>query len=247
MYTCEGVISKHSLWEQHVPLVRREALRLRVRLPASVELDDLIQAGGLGLLTAVELYDPQQGVPFPGFAVQRIRFAMLDELRHQDWVPRSVRRTNREISETLSQLEQELGRNATEHEIAMRLGLSLEEYHQTLQKTNDAQLFSYEESHEETGDVIEMVIGDHEQQNPFNRVAVDELRTQLIHALNTLPEREKQILTLYHQEELTMREIAEVLEVSESRVSQLHSQAIKRLRGKLMHKENNRFDLSDLI
>lgn len=240
LYTRRGKvdkhIDKHALWEQHVALVRREALRLRVRLPACVELDDLIQAGGLGLLTAVDTYDPQLGVPFAGFAVPRIRFAMLDELRNHDWVPRSVRRNSREISATMKQLEQELGRNATENEVAQRLGISLEEYRHMLQESNEGQLFSYEESHEESGDAIEMLTDEHERQNPLNHVVSEDIRKQIIQALDTLPEREKLVLMLYYQEDLNLREIGEVLEVGESRVSQLHSQALKRLRSKFASK-----------
>ena len=123
LYTAEGVMDKHSLWQRYVPLVRHEALRLQVRLPASVELDDLLQAGGIGLLNAVERYDALQGTAFTTYAVQRIRGAMLDELRSRDWVPRSVRRNAREVAQAIGQLEQELGRNATETEVAERLGI----------------------------------------------------------------------------------------------------------------------------
>ena len=119
LYTAEGVMDKHSLWQRYVPLVRHEALRLQVRLPASVELDDLLQAGGIGLLNAVERYDALQGTAFTTYAVQRIRGAMLDELRSRDWVPRSVRRNAREMAQAIGQLEQELGRNATETEVTV--------------------------------------------------------------------------------------------------------------------------------
>ena len=125
LYTAEGVMDKHSLWQRYVPLVRHEALRLQVRLPASVELDDLLQAGGIGLLNAVERYDALQGTAFTTYAVQRIRGAMLDELRSRDWVPRSVRRNAREVAQAIGQLEQELGRNATETEVAERLGIDI--------------------------------------------------------------------------------------------------------------------------
>lgn len=243
LYTPDGAINKHALWEQHVSLVRREALRLRVRLPACVDLDDLIQAGGLGLLSAAEIYDPHQGVPFKIFATQRIRFAMLDELRSRDWVPRSVRRNSREIANILTQLEQELGRNATETEVAQRLGISLDEYHQMLQESNDSQLFSYEESHDELGDSVEMLTENHEQQNPLYHAITEETRQQIMEALETMPEREKSVLTLYYQEELNLREIGKVLEVGESRVSQLHSQAIKRLRSKLTIRQQSSAEL----
>jgi len=141
-YTAEGVMDKHSLWQRYVPLVRHEALRLQVRLPASVELDDLLQAGGIGLLNAVERYDALQGTAFTTYAVQRIRGAMLDELRSRDWAPRSVRRNAREVAGAMHQVEQTLGRAATEQEVAERLNVSLEEYRQILLDTNNSQLFS---------------------------------------------------------------------------------------------------------
>ena len=223
LYTAEGVMDKHSLWQRYVPLVRHEALRLQVRLPASVELDDLLQAGGIGLLNAVERYDALQG----------IRGAMLDELRSRDWVPRSVRRNAREVAQAIGQLEQELGRNATETEVAERLGIDIADYRQMLLDTNNSQLFSYDEWREEHGDSIELVTDDHQRENPLQQLLDSNLRQRVMEAIETLPEREKLVLTLYYQEELNLKEIGAVLEVGESRVSQLHSQAIKRLRTKL--------------
>lgn len=233
MYTAEGVMDKHSLWQRYIPLVRHEALRLQVRLPASVELDDLLQAGGIGLLDAVERYDALQGTAFTTYAVQRIRGAMLDELRSRDWVPRSVRRNAREVARVLEQLEQELGRNATETEVAQRLGIEISEYRQILLDTNNSQIFSYDEWQEEYGDSIEHVTDDHQRENPLHQLLEDNLRQRVMDAIEALPEREKLVLTLYYQEELNLKEIGAVLDVGESRVSQLHSQAVKRLRIKL--------------
>ncbi|HGC3664067.1 TPA: RNA polymerase sigma factor FliA [Escherichia coli] len=240
LYTAEGVMDKHSLWQRYVPLVRHEALRLQVRLPASVELDDLLQAGGIllqaggiGLLNAVERYDALQGTAFTTYAVQRIRGAMLDELRSRDWVPRSVRRNAREVAQAIGQLEQELGYNATETEVAERLGIDIADYRQMLLDTNNSQLFSYDEWREEHGDSIELVTDDHQRENPLQQLLDSNLRQRVMEAIETLPEREKLVLTLYYQEELNLKEIGAVLEVGESRVSQLHSQAIKRLRTKL--------------
>ena len=229
LYTAEGVMDKHSLWQRYVPLVRHEALRLQVRLPASVELDDLLQAGGIGLLNAVDRYDALQGTAFTTYAVQRIRGAMLDELRSRDWVPRSVRRNAREVAQAMGQLEQELGRNATETEVAARLAIPVQEYRQMLLDTNNSQLFSYDEWREEHGDSIELVTEEHQQENPLQQLLEGNLRQRVMDAI----EREKLVLTLYYQEELNLKEIGAVLEVGESRVSQLHSQAIKRLRTKL--------------
>ncbi|MFD2021341.1 RNA polymerase sigma factor FliA [Pseudocitrobacter faecalis] len=232
LYTADGVMDKHSLWQRYVPLVRHEALRLQVRLPASVELDDLLQAGGIGLLNAVERYDALQGTAFTTYAVQRIRGAMLDELRSRDWAPRSVRRNAREVAQAMGQLEQELGRNATETEVAHRLGIPVEEYRQMLLDTNNSQLFSYDEWREEHGDSVEMVTEANQQENPLHQL-LEESPSARDGGHRSPPEREKLVLTLYYQEELNLKEIGAVLEVGESRVSQLHSQAIKRLRTKL--------------
>ncbi|CEK22619.1 sigma F (sigma 28) factor of RNA polymerase, transcription of late flagellar genes (class 3a and 3b operons) [Xenorhabdus nematophila AN6/1] len=233
LYTAEGVMDKNSLWKRYVPLVRHEALRLQVRLPASVELDDLLQAGGIGLLNAVERFDSMQGTAFTTYAVQRIRGAMLDELRSRDWAPRSVRRNAREVTQTIRKLEQELGRPASEQEVAKELKINLIEYRQILLDTNNSQLFSYDEWHEIHGESCEPVIEEEHETNPLQQLLEGDLRQRVINIIESLPEREKMVLTLYYQEELNLKEIGAVLNVGESRVSQLHSQAIKRLRARL--------------
>ncbi|EKN3348041.1 RNA polymerase sigma factor FliA [Yersinia ruckeri] len=233
LYTAEGVMDKNSLWQRYVPLVRHEALRLQVRLPASVELDDLLQAGGIGLLNAVERYDALQGTAFTTYAVQRIRGAMLDELRSRDWAPRSVRRNAREVAQATRQVEQKVGRPASEQEVAQILDISLVEYRQILLDTNNSQLFSYDEWREEHGESVEPVLDGLDDANPLQQLLEGNLRQRVIEAIEALPEREKMVLTLYYQEELNLKEIGAVLEVGESRVSQLHSQAIKRLRARL--------------
>jgi len=233
LYTAEGVINKNSLWERYYPLIRHEALKLQVRLPASVDIDDLIQAGGIGLLHAVERFDAMQGATFATYAVQRIRGAMLDELRGRDWAPRSVRRQAREITKAVRALEQSLGRAATEQEIADSLQMDIAEYRQVLTDTNSSQLFSYDEWHEIHGESCEPVRDDDDGGNPLGLLVDESLRHQVVEAIKQLPEREKLVLTLYYQEELNLKEIGAVLEVGESRVSQLHSQAIKRLRARL--------------
>lgn len=214
-------------------MVRHEALRLQVRLPASVELDDLLQAGGIDLLNAVERYDALQGTAFTTYAVQRIRGAMLDELRSRDWAPRSVRRNAREVASAMQQVEQRVGRPATEQEVAQVLDIGLVEYRQILLDTNNSQLFSYDEWREEHGESVEPLLEGHEDANPLKHLLEGNLRQRVIDAIEALPEREKMVLTLYYQEELNLKEIGAVLEVGESRVSQLHSQAIKRLRARL--------------
>ncbi|MBI6550514.1 RNA polymerase sigma factor FliA [Xenorhabdus lircayensis] len=237
LYTAEGVMDKNSLWKRYVPLVRHEALRLQVRLPASVELDDLLQAGGIGLLNAVERFDSMQGTAFTTYAVQRIRGAMLDELRSRDWAPRSVRRNAREVTQTIRKLEQELGRPASEQEVAKELKINLIEYRQILLDTNNSQLFSYDEWHEIYGESCEPVIEEEHETNPLQQLLEGDLRQRVINVIESLPEREKMVLTLYYQEELNLKEIGAVLNVGESRVSQLHSQAIKRLRARLNPKK----------
>lgn len=233
LYTAAGVMDKQSLWQRYIPLVRHEALRMQVRLPASVDLDDLLQAGGIGLLSAVERFDSLQGAAFATYAVQRIRGAMLDELRSRDWVPRSVRRHAREVSQAIHQTEQELGRTATEQEVAQTMNVSLEKYRQILQDTNNSQLFSYDEWREDHGDNADNLIAGHEESNPLQVLLEGDLRERVIEAIEALPEREKLVLTLYYQEDLNLKEIGAVMDVGESRVSQLHSQAIKRLRSRL--------------
>ncbi|EYU17210.1 RNA polymerase sigma factor FliA [Photorhabdus luminescens] len=233
LYTAEGVMDKNSLWKRYVPLVRHEALRLQVRLPACVELDDLLQAGGIGLLNAVERFDSLQGTAFTTYAVQRIRGAMLDELRSRDWAPRSVRRNAREVTQIIRKLEQDLGRPASEQEVAKELKIDLVEYRQILLDTNNSQLFSYDEWHEIHGESCEPVIEEGHETNPLQQLLESDVRQRVIEAIDSLPEREKMVLTLYYQEELNLKEIGAVLEVGESRISQLHSQAIKRLRARL--------------
>ncbi|WP_350304271.1 RNA polymerase sigma factor FliA [Photorhabdus viridis] len=233
LYTAEGVMDKNSLWKRYVPLVRHEALRLQVRLPACVELDDLLQAGGIGLLNAVERFDSLQGTAFTTYAVQRIRGAMLDELRSRDWAPRSVRRNAREVTQIIRKLEQDLGRPASEQEVAKELKIDLVEYRQILLDTNNSQLFSYDEWREMHGESCEPVIEEGHETNPLQQLLESDVRQRVIDAIDSLPEREKMVLTLYYQEELNLKEIGAVLEVGESRISQLHSQAIKRLRARL--------------
>ncbi|TLM79953.1 RNA polymerase sigma factor FliA [Microbulbifer harenosus] len=231
MYTAQGTINRDVLLEEHLPAVRRQALSLQVRLPSGVDLDDLIQAGTLGLLDALRRFDPNAGATFSTFANQRIRGAMIDELRTRDWVPRSVRRSARLLEETLRRLEQQLGRPAEEREIAVQMGISLAEYHQLLHDTNNGNLLPFEEIVAETG---EPEAGANAPPSPFAALLDQEQRANLVEAIEMLPEREKLVMALYYQEELNLKEIGAVLGVTESRVSQLHSQAVKRLRARLL-------------
>ncbi|WPP46833.1 RNA polymerase sigma factor FliA [Pseudomonas sp. AN-1] len=229
MYNAQGKIRQRDLFDEHLPLVRRQALSLQVRLPASVELDDLIQAGMIGLLDAVNRFDAGQGASFATFASQRIRGAMLDELRSRDWVPRSVRRNARLLDETIRRLEQQLGRPPEDREIAAALDVTLEEFHHLLMDANGSQLVALDELSEEEGDSLSA--GAHA--TPLAELLEGRRRADLVKAIERLPEREKLLLTLYYQEDLNLKEIGAVLGVSESRVCQLHSQAVARLRAAL--------------
>jgi len=230
MYTPQGTMNRDTVIEQYYPVVRRQALSLQVRLPSGVELDDLVQAGLEGLLDALGRFDPNAGVAFSTFAHQRIRGSMIDELRTRDWLPRSVRRNAREVERVVRELEQKLGRPAEEKEIAAELNMELSEYHQLLNDTNNGLVLSYDE-----------VVHDHNEpdsdsradESPAAILFTSERRDKLAQAIAQLPDREKMVMALYYQEELNLKEIGAVLDVTESRVSQLHSQAVKRLRAKL--------------
>ncbi|RUR56225.1 RNA polymerase sigma factor FliA [Vreelandella populi] len=229
MYTAQGRIQQRELLTQYMPLVRRHALTLQVRLPASIELDDLVQAGTVGLLEALGRFDATQGASFATFASQRIRGAMLDELRTRDWLPRSVRRAARAVDDTVRRLEQQLGRPPEEGEIARELEMPLSEYQQLLNDTNSGQLLPFEELVADGGEPVSFDAGN----LPFDQLLDEQQRETLIAAIDALPEREKLLMALYYQEELNLKEVGAVLGVTESRVSQLHSQAISRLRARL--------------
>ena len=240
MYTAQGTIDKSHLLEQHQPLVRRIALQMIAKLPASVELDDLIQAGMMGLLDASSRYQDNKGAQFETFVSQRIRGAMLDELRASDWGSRGLRQSARGVEKAIHALEHRLGRSPSEGEIAKELKIELEAYQSLLQEIQGCQLVYVEDFAK--GESENPFLDLHAQQARKGQAASDDplaqllesgFRHQLIDAISGLPERDQLLLNLYYEEELNLREIGAILEVSQSRVCQLHSQAISRLRAKL--------------
>ncbi len=217
-----------TLIEQHSVLVRRIAHHLLARMPGSVNLDDLIQAGMIGLMEAIRKYDGGRGASFETYAGIRIRGAMLDEVRRADWAPRSVHRQHRQVSEVIRQLEHRFGRAPQEREIAEEMGISLDEYFRIIHDALSSRLFSVESIMEDGGQT------EHDSGNDvYERLSRADLQQQLAQAIRQLPEREALVLALYYDEELNLKEIGEVLTVSESRVSQIHSQAVMRLRSRL--------------
>ncbi len=225
--------STEGLVREYLPLVKRIAYHLMTRLPASVEVDDLIQAGLIGLLDAVERYDDSQGANFETYATQRIRGAMLDELREADWASRNVRKAARQIENAIHTLEQRLKRPPTEQEIADELKLDIHAYFSLLNDARGAQLLYYEDLHEEGGDDFLERFADDISLGPFDIITSRAFKRALAQAVAQLPDREKQLMGMYYEQEMNFKEIGAVLGVSESRVCQLHSQAITRLRSRL--------------
>jgi RNA polymerase sigma factor for flagellar operon FliA len=230
--------SEDLLVAQYAPLVRRLALQLVAKLPASVELDDLLHAGMMGLLDAIRRYQETAAAKFETYAVTRIRGAMLDELRSQDWLPRSVRTKAKSIEQAIVALNHRLLRTPTETEIAQELDLSLSDYQTLLEEARGVQVIHYEDlarHQDDPGDALERAVGagaeDQWANNPLQQLMSQGLRKALMAAIDTLPEREKLLLSLQFQEDLNQKEIAVVMEVTEGRVSQLRSQAVARIRA----------------
>ena len=231
MYTAQGLGSGDALVNRYAPLVKKIAYHLMARLPSSVQVDDLIQAGMLGLLDAAGQYKASQGASFETYASIRIRGAMIDDLRLVDWAPKSVHKKSRDLSEAISRVEREIGAEAGDREVAQAMGLSMGEYHQLLRETSASRMVSVEDLGGDSEDIYERV--DSHTAAPVDELQQQQFQGHLVDAIEQLPEREKLIMSLYYEEELNLKEIGAVLEVSESRVSQLLSQAHARLRGKL--------------
>jgi RNA polymerase sigma factor for flagellar operon FliA len=234
MYTARGTLDRSAAVKHYAPLVRKLASQMIARLPSNVELDDLVQAGMIGLMDALSRYETGHGAQFETFATQRIRGAMIDELRGGDWLPRSVRRSQRSIDTAIHAVEQRLKRSANETEVAAEMGLNLTDYQQLLGEARGAQLVYLDElggADSEDG-FLDRHLGD-ERSEPSNVLGDTRFRSALIAAIENLPEREKQVMGMYYEHDMNLKEIGAVLGVTESRVCQLHAQAVSRLRSKL--------------
>jgi len=228
---------RESFIKQYAPLVKYVAGKVAVGMPNNVEFDDLVGYGVFGLIDAIDKYDPDKNVKFKTYAVTRIRGAIFDELRLIDFVPRSVRQKTREIETTISSLEAQLGRTASDQEIASAMGMDEGEYMKTIQKISGTSIISLNDLWYSGDDNDKVSIGDSIESpsslNPDVMVVNDEIRRVIVEAINELPDKEKKILVLYYYEDLTLKDIGRVLQVTESRVSQLHTKAVLHLRSKL--------------
>jgi RNA polymerase sigma factor for flagellar operon FliA len=233
MYTAKGQLDTNTMLKQYSPLVRRLAHQMIAKLPANVEIDDLIQVGMIGLTDALSRFDAAQGVMFETFATQRIRGAMLDELRGSDYLSRGTRKSQREIETAVHKLEQRLGRAPAESEIAREMGISLTDYQELLGRVRGTQLVYLEDMSGDEGDndFLDRHVAD--KSDPLSDLQDHRMRKALVAAIKVLPEREQLVMSLYYEQDMNLKEIAAVLKVTESRVCQLHSQSIARLRVKL--------------
>jgi RNA polymerase sigma factor for flagellar operon FliA len=218
--------------ERHTPLVKRIAYHMLARLPASVQLDDLIQSGMIGLIEAAKNFDGTKGASFETFGGIRIRGAMLDEIRKGDWVPRSVHRNSRQVAQAISELESQLGREVKDIEVAEKLDITLDEYHHILNDVNSGRILGIEDLGVDE-DVLQISSDKSSSNSPFASIKNDKFNVSLVKAIKTLPERDALVLSLYYNEEMNLKEIGQILDVSESRVSQIHGQAMIRLKAKV--------------
>ena len=233
MYNAAGQINKDQLVQRFAPLVKRIAYHLMARLPSSVQVDDLVQNGMMGLLDAINRFEAGMGAQFETYAAQRVRGAMLDGLRENDWLPRSLRRDFRRIEVAISQLEQHFGRAPSELELAAALDMTLADYQKMLQDARGHQLISFEDLVENGDeDFLERHLTDHAGE-PSKILEDESLRRMLVDGIEALPEREKLMMALYYEQDLNLREIGEVMGVTESRVCQLHTQVVARLRARI--------------
>lgn len=230
-YNQTNPVNEHALVELHAAMVKRIAHHLKGKLPNHILLDDLIQAGMIGLLEAAKKYDGSKGASFETYAGIRVRGHMLDEVRRNDWVPRSVYRNSRMISETIKKIENETGSDAKDKDVADALGISISDYHNMLKDSIGGQLYGFDDLGV-TDDVLTSAPSNTPAE-PLAEVQRDDLNAVLIEVIKHLPEREQLVLSLYYEQELNLKEIGAVLGVSESRVSQIHSQAMIRIKSRI--------------
>lgn len=229
-------LAENDVVEAYTPLVKRIAYHLASRLPASIQIDDLIQAGLIGLLEASRHYETDHNASFETYAGIRIRGSMLDEIRKNDWAPRSVHKKARMLSEAMRSVEEEHGRDARAQEVAEKLGLSIDEYYELLQDSCSHRVLSLEEAvvgDESLGDTI----ADHSA-NILDGIQEEDISRVLADAVSSLPERERIVMSLYYEQEMNLREIGEVIGLSESRICQIHNQAVIRLQARMVHLKN---------
>lgn len=228
---------KDQLITEYSPLIKFIAQKIAVRLPSNIELDDLISAGVIGLMDAIEKYDPSRDNKFKTYAEFRIRGAILDELRAQDWVPRSIRDKAKLLDRTMVALEAELGRTATDEEIAKALNITIDEFYDLVNQVRPVSLLSIHDSQTfndaDNKRSIENLLEGSKLHNPYNQLNIKTVKEVVAQAIEELPDRQRLVLSLYYYEDLNLKEIGQVLRVTESRVSQLHAQAVARLRSKL--------------
>ncbi len=236
-YKCEiDAETKDQIIVEYAPLVRFIAQKIAARLPSNIELDDLISCGVIGLMDAIDKFDPTRDNKFKTYAEFRVRGAILDELRAQDWVPRSVREKAKLVERTYAKLEADLGRPATDDEMCEALECSQEEFHDLLNKSKSVSLLNIDDSASfNRGDkkLLAGLVEDSKNANPYHAVSYKHVRDKIKDGIKTLPEKQRLVLSLYYYEDLNLKEIGQVLDVTESRVSQLHTQAIIKLKSKL--------------
>lgn len=227
---------KDKLIVEYSPLIKFIAQKIAVRLPSNIELDDLMSAGVIGLMDAIDKYDPNRDNKFKTYAEFRIRGAILDELRSQDWVPRSIRDKAKLVEKTMVQLEADLGRSPTDEEVAAALKVNIDEFHDLVNQVRPVSLLSIDDqqtfSNVDKKSILNLLEGC-KLNNPFNQLNIKTVKDLVAQAIEDLPERQRLVLSLYYYEDLNLKEIGKVLRVTESRVSQLHAQAVVRLRAKL--------------
>ena len=231
MYTPEGKQLADQLVEKYTPLVKKIAYHLSARLPADIHIDDIIQSGLIGLLDASKHYDPKQGAQFETYATIRIRGAILDEVRRSDWVPKSVHKKARDLSAAIQEIERKTGRDARDIEVAQEMGISIDEYYSILKDSSSCRMLSFDDL--DTDDTQSLGMFEDKHSNVVSQVLDDEFQQRLSQAIAGLPERERMVMSLYYDTEMNLKEVGMLVGISESRVSQLLTQAQLRLQARM--------------